>query len=63
MPDVAAEIVVGGDLGRITLDADRAVVVGRERRFEKGALVGPGRFRLGAAIEWIPYVKIMITIS
>ena len=63
MPDVAAEIVVGGDLGRITLDADRAVVVGRERRFEKGALVGPGRFRLGAAIDWISDIKIMIMIS
>jgi hypothetical protein len=63
VPDVAAEIVVEGDIGRITLHADRPIVVGREHRFEEGELVGPGRFRLGAAIAWIPYVKIVITIS
>src|ERR1700730_15230598 len=50
VPHIAAEIVVGGDVGRIALHARRPVVAGRRHLLQERALVGPGGLRLGGAI-------------
>src|SRR4051794_7928072 len=50
VPHVAAEIVIGGNVGGIALDAVRAVMAGRQDRLQERALMGPGRLRLGAAV-------------
>src|SRR5262249_52309809 len=47
---VAAEIVVGGNVGRVALQARRAVVAGRQNPLQERALVGPGGLRLGTTI-------------
>ena len=50
LPHVAAEIVIGRNVGGIALDAGRAVMARRQDRLQERALTGPGRLRLGAAI-------------
>src|SRR4029077_7125481 len=50
VPHVAAEIVIGGNVGGIALDTLRAVTAGRQDRLQERALMGPGRLRLGAAV-------------
>src|SRR3954454_271149 len=50
VPHVAAEIVIGGNVGGIALDAVRAVMAGRQDRVQERALMGPRRLRLGAAV-------------
>ena len=50
VPHVAAEIVIGGNVGGVALDAVRAVMAGRQDRLQERPLMGPGRFRLGATV-------------